>query len=137
VHGDAAAAAQATVLTIDDQAPFRAVARQLVDSVPGLLAIADAATGHEGLALARSLRPDVVLLDVNLPDVDGLEVCRQLRQERPTPTVILVSSDDEHEYGAAAERCGAIAFVAKQRLTAGLLEAILRRGSDATGGMTR
>ncbi|MET0771495.1 MAG: response regulator transcription factor [Candidatus Limnocylindrales bacterium] len=127
------ATSRMTVLTIDDQPRFRAVARQLVDSVLGLHAVGDASTGQEGMALARSLRPDVVLLDVNLPDIDGIEVCRQLRGERPTPTVILVSSDDEHEYAVAARECGAIAFVPKQRLTAGLLQAILS-GDTRAGG---
>jgi DNA-binding NarL/FixJ family response regulator len=131
---DPTAASPETVLTIDDQPRFRAVARQLVDSVPGLRTLAEAATGQEGLALARSLHPDVVLLDVNLPDVDGIEVCRRLREERPAPMIILLSGDDEHEYTAAARECGAVAFVPKQRLTAGLLQGLLRGGTGSGGG---
>jgi DNA-binding NarL/FixJ family response regulator len=134
VQLDPTAASPETVVTIDDQPRFRALARQLVDSVPGLHVIADASTGHEGLALVRSLRPDVVLLDVNLPDIDGIKVCVQLREERPTPMVILVSSDDEPEYATAAHECGALAFVPKQRLTAALLQAILRAGPGSGGG---
>jgi two-component system nitrate/nitrite response regulator NarL len=107
------------------------LARQLLAAMPGLRVVADAATGQEGLALARVLQPDIVLLDVNLPDVDGIEVCRQLRLERPAPTVILVSADDELEYAAAARASGAVAFVSKQRLTSRLLETVLRQQRDA------
>ena len=134
VNLDPAVASQATVLTIDDQPRFRAIARQLVDSVPGLRALAEAGSGQEGLALARSLQPDVVLLDINLPDIDGLEVCRRLHEEMTASRVILVSGDDEAEYSSAAHRCGAVAFVPKQRLTASLLLAILE-GTDRPGAV--
>jgi DNA-binding NarL/FixJ family response regulator len=130
---DGSEVATATVLTIDDQAHFRAVARQLVSAVPGFRALADAASGHEGLEMARTLRPDLVLLDVNLPDIDGLEVCRRLCEGQPAPTVILVSSDDEDRFAREAIRCGAFAFVPKQRLTPGLLQSIWRERARPSG----
>jgi DNA-binding NarL/FixJ family response regulator len=128
------AAAIATVLTIDDQPHFRAAARELVNATPGFRSVGDAASGREGLALAQTLQPHLVLLDVNLPDIDGIDVCRQLGGRRRAPTVILVSSDDEADYAAEARRCGAVAFVPKQGLTPGRLQAIWQgreRSSDS------
>ena len=129
---DRPGASPATVLTIDDQARFVAVARQLIDATPGFVSVADASTGAGGIAEALALRPDLILVDVKLPDLDGFEVCARLRQGDPSVTVVLVSADDDDDdYAAMAERAGATAYIPKQRLTPARLQAAWQSGHAA------
>src|ERR1700750_2231397 len=93
--GDVAAASidamSARVLIVDDHAPFRALARRLLID-DGFDVVGEAADGATAIDAARALRPDVVLLDVQLPDVDGFRVAQALAGASPTPAVVLVSS---------------------------------------------
>jgi DNA-binding NarL/FixJ family response regulator len=105
-----------TVLVVDDSAPFRATARGLLEA-RGYDVVGDAADGAAGLAAARALRPDAVLLDVNLPDVDGMTVASQLDGgDGYAPAVVLVSTLDAASFGSALESCGARGFVPKADL---------------------
>ena len=98
------------VLLVDDQEDFRAVARKLLTGM-GTDVVAEAGTAADALRLARETGPDVVLLDVRLPDGSGLDVARTLaRADRP-PAVVLVSTAD---YGYAVLGCGAAGFLLKQ-----------------------
>ena len=115
-----------TVLIVDDHAGFRAAARRLLE-IEGYEVIGEAADGTSALAAARELRPDVILLDVQLPDFDGFEVCDRLERQGAAAAVVLTSSRDLSDYGPALSRTGACGFVPKAELSgpgiAGILPA--------------
>lgn len=113
-----------SVLIVDDHAGFRSWARTLLE-MQGYTVVGDAEDGAAAIAAARALRPDVVLLDIRLPDIDGFEVTRQLAREGIETRVVLVSSRDAKDYGAALECSGAQGFIAKAELSAAALEAVL------------
>jgi len=104
-----------TVLVVDDDAGFRRVARRLLTR-RGLLVVGDVDSGAAALEAVRRHRPDGVLLDVNLPDRDGLSVTRELTGGADGPSVVLTSMDALGDAEAAAAACGARAFVTKERL---------------------
>lgn len=112
------------VLIVDDHAGFRHVARRLVEQI-GSVVVGEAETGKEALTKARRLKPDIVLLDIQLPDVDGLAVSASLTSDATSPAVVLVSSRDAGDYGPRLDGCGAVGFIAKADLTAETLRALL------------
>lgn len=110
---------------VDDHSGFRKQARRLLEQI-GYRVVAEAATGSEALSTVRQLRPDLVLLDIQLPDVDGFAVATALRSSvPPVPTVLLVSTRDANDYGSRLNSCGAAAFIAKADLTAETLASAL------------
>jgi len=111
-----------TVLIVDDHAGFRLAARALLEA-EGFDVIGESATGCEGLAAAARLRPDLVLLDVGLPDVDGIEVAGRLKGAGG-PAVVLTSSRDATDYPPHFENCGARGFIAKAELSGPALAAL-------------
>ena len=112
------------VLTVDDHAAFRAAARALVAATAGFESIGEATTAEEGIAAAIRLRPDLVLLDVRLPGMDGYEAARRMAPALPDTVICLVSATEAAVQGEYATRCGATAFVRKQDLRPGLLESL-------------
>jgi len=112
------------VLIVDDHIGFRRLARLLVEQI-GRVVIGEASTGAEALSTARRLKPDLVLLDIQLPDLDGLTVAASLTSEAEPPAVVLVSSHDATDYGPRLEGCGALGFIAKADLSAESLTALL------------
>jgi DNA-binding NarL/FixJ family response regulator len=100
------------VLVADDQALVRAGFRQLLEREPDLDVIGEAADGAEAVALARSGQPDVVVMDVRMPNVDGLEATRRVLSERPAPRVLVLTTFDLDEY-VSEELVSAIRLVAK------------------------
>jgi DNA-binding NarL/FixJ family response regulator len=111
-----------TILIVDDYAPFRESARNLLES-EGFEVVGEAENGVAGLRAAKELTPDVVLLDVQLPDFDGFEVADRLCRLDPAPTVILTSSRDE--YGPLIASSSARAFVLKDELSGAALASAL------------
>ncbi len=109
------------VLVVDDQAPFRAVVCEMLTR-GGFEVVGEAADGAGALAAQRALHPDVVLLDVRLPDTSGIEVARTMTSDDGAPAVVLTSTDD---YLYAVAESGAVGFVAKSELSAELLRAAL------------
>jgi DNA-binding NarL/FixJ family response regulator len=114
-----------TVLIVDDHPSFRATARKLLEA-EGFEVVGEAADGAEGLAAAARLHPDLVLLDVQLPDMDGFEIAARLNVNGHRPAVVLTSSRDVSEFGSLVEQSGAAGFVPKAELSGGRLAELLK-----------
>jgi DNA-binding NarL/FixJ family response regulator len=113
-----------TVLIVDDHPSFRATARMLLES-EGYDVVGEAPDGTTAIAAARELRPDLVLLDVNLPDLDGFDVAARLTGDADAPAVVLVSSRDAGDFRGMVGRTGARGFLSKADLSGPALEALL------------
>ncbi len=112
------------VLVVDDEALIRAGFRALVDSAPDLDVVGEASHGADAVSQARALRPDVVLMDLRMPVMDGLEATRYLVSEPDGPRVLVVTTFDHDEHVFEALRAGASGFVLKDTPPERLLEAI-------------
>ncbi|MEV7808875.1 response regulator transcription factor [Microbispora sp. NPDC088329] len=112
------------VLLADDQELLRGSLRLLVDSTPGLVAVGEAGTGARAVELARSERPDVVLMDVRMPGMDGIEATRRICGEPSGTRVLILTTFDLDEYVYAGLRAGASGFLLKNTPPAELLAAI-------------
>ena len=113
-----------SVLIVDDHPSFRATARLLLEA-EGYTIAGEAADGVSALRAAATLAPDVVLLDVNLPDIDGFDVAARLTGEDPAPAVVLVSSRDARDFGPMVSRSGARGFVSKADLSGDALRELV------------
>jgi DNA-binding NarL/FixJ family response regulator len=113
------------VLIVDDHPSFRATARALLVA-EGFEVVGEAENGVAGLRQARELHPDVVLLDVQLPDFDGFEVATRLTSRNGNgPTVVLTSSRDGSDFGPLVAQSGASGFIPKAELSGAALKAVL------------
>ncbi|HKG62928.1 MAG TPA: response regulator transcription factor [Solirubrobacteraceae bacterium] len=101
------------VLTIDDQAIFRALARDVIEATPGFASVGDAASGEEGLSAVGRLNPDLVLLDVRMPGMSGIEAARLLVARHPEVVVVLISIEERIDVPSAAQ-LDAVPLVRKQ-----------------------
>jgi DNA-binding NarL/FixJ family response regulator len=112
-----------TILIVDDNAGFRLQARAVLET-DGFDVVGEAADGASGLEAARSLRPDLVLLDIGLPDVEGFEVAHALAVEGPPPYVVLTSSREASEYGPRLASSRVLGFIPKDELSGGAIRAL-------------
>jgi DNA-binding NarL/FixJ family response regulator len=115
---------------VDDHESFRRVAAAVVDATAGFVVAGSVATGEESLVAAAAVEPDLVLMDINLPGMDGLEATRWLRSSANPPVVILLSTYDEDDFGRARD-CGAAAYVAKSAFGTERLAAVWASASEA------
>ena len=113
-----------TVLIVDDHPSFHSSARALLEA-EGFSVVGEAEDGAGGLAGARELRPDLVLLDVQLPDLDGFDVAGRLTGNGAAPEVILISSRDRDDLGMQVPRSGARGFIPKAELSASRIRELL------------
>jgi len=104
------------VLIVDDQEPFRSAARLVVSLTDGFEVTGEAATGESAVTMAKELSPDLILMDINLPGIDGLEATRQIVQAQPSAKVIVMSTYEPDEYEQRAIEAGAGAFMSKSDL---------------------
>ena len=113
-----------TVLIVDDQQPFRAAARTLVSVLRGWQVVAEVDTGEDAVAAALSLRPAVVLMDINLPGISGIEATRQIVAGAPDIRVMLLSTYQAGDLPADAMSCGAVAYIRKEDLSPRVLRTV-------------
>ncbi|MDP9793477.1 DNA-binding NarL/FixJ family response regulator [Catenuloplanes nepalensis] len=102
-----------SVLVVDDQPMIRAGIRAILDAQPDLAVAGEAEDGRAGVRLGRSLRPDVVLMDVRMPELDGLAATRELLSGSPAPRVLMLTTFDVDDYVYEALRSGASGFLLK------------------------
>jgi DNA-binding NarL/FixJ family response regulator len=113
-----------TVLIVDDHAGFRGTARALLES-EGFDVVGEAADGAGAIKAANSLRPDVILLDVYLPDINGFDVAATLTTNGPVPAIVMTSSRDARDFGPLVEQSGARGFIPKAELSGPTLLALI------------
>jgi DNA-binding NarL/FixJ family response regulator len=99
------------VLVVDDQEPFRRAMASVVEATPGFAVVGSVTSGEESLTSSAELAPDLVLMDVNLPGIDGIEAARRLTADADGPVVFLLSTYDEDEVDAVG--CGAATYIPK------------------------
>jgi DNA-binding NarL/FixJ family response regulator len=119
------------VLIVDDQEPFRAVARMVVEFTDGFDVVGESVTGEDSVISARILKPDLVLMDVNLPGISGLEATVQILAQPAPPVVLVLSTYEPEEYAPRAAGVGAAAYIPKStfdpEVLAGAWEAAVPR----------
>lgn len=118
------------VLVVDDQPPFRAAARAVIARVQGFEIVAEATSGEEAVELVDKIRPGVVLMDINMGAMDGLEATRLITTAHPDTFVILVSTYTEADMPPAARTCGAMAYVNKDELSPRVVRRLWEAGGD-------
>jgi DNA-binding NarL/FixJ family response regulator len=114
----------ARLLIVDDHALARAGMRQLLRSAHQVEIVGEAGDGREAIGMAKRLRPDLVLMDVRLPDMHGLAATRAIRAALPEISVLLITMYEAPEYASEAERAGAAGYVLKGATRRELLEAL-------------
>ena len=120
------------VLLVDDQPVVRRALRERFHLEPDMQVVGEASTGREALNLAQTLTPDVVLMDIEMPDMDGIEATAALRTIVPQSAVVILSIHTERQTRIRAQAAGAVAFVEKRGTTDTLLAAI-RQAAGQTG----
>ena len=120
------------VLIVDDQPPFRDAAKLVFDLLDSFDVIAEATSGEEALELAESLRPDLIVMDINLPGMNGVDATRDIAARHPETVVVLVSTYEANALPLGASSSGARAYVHKEHLDADLLEQIWDERSKAS-----
>jgi DNA-binding NarL/FixJ family response regulator len=112
------------VLTVDDQAVFRGVARDVIEATAGFAACGEACSGEEALEAVERLEPQLVLLDVRMPGLDGIEVARRLTATHPETVVVLISIEELADLPSASQLAGSVPLVRKQDFGPRLLRAL-------------
>jgi two-component system, NarL family, invasion response regulator UvrY len=118
------------VLVVDDQAPFRDAVRAVIARVPGFELVAEATSGEEAVELVDRVRPGVVLMDINMGAMDGLEATKLITTAHPETMVILVSTYTEADMPPTARVCGAAAYVNKDELSPRVIRRLWEAGGD-------
>ena len=120
-----------TALVVDDHAGFRTSARFLLE-IEGFEVVGEAADGASAVEAVERLRPELVLLDVQLPDAQGYDVARRIFERGLTPRIVLVSSRDESDYGDNVRTSGAVGFLNKAELSGDRLRALLEEDASCS-----
>lgn len=114
-----------TVLIVDDHPSFRLSARRMLEA-DGYTVVGEAADGGGAIEAARELRPDLVLLDVQLPDIDGFEVARRIAADGPGPRIVLTSTRERSDFGDEIDAGPARGFVTKGELSGSAIADLVR-----------
>lgn len=118
-----------TVLIVDDQLPFRDASRMVVEMTDGFTVVAEADNGERAIELVAAVRPDLVLMDVQMPGIDGIETTRRISALADPPAVLVMSTHESGDYESVAVAAGAVAFVPKSHFGMDTLEDIWRLAS--------
>jgi len=124
----AAPASRISVLLVDDQAVIREGIRILLQHEQGIVVVGEAKDGLEGVSKTRSLDPDVVLMDIAMPNMNGIDATRRIREVAPRSRVLILSAHSDDDYIKAVIAMGAVGFVLKSSSFANLARAIRRTG---------
>ena len=119
------------VLVVDDQVPFRRAATAVCAMTAGFEVVGEAESGEEAVEIAAQTHPDVVLMDINLPGINGIEACRQILATQDA-IVILLSTYSRDDLPSDAQDSGALAYVHKEELTPNVLEDLWRDRATGT-----
>jgi DNA-binding NarL/FixJ family response regulator len=122
------------VLIVDDHAPFRDAARAALAVVDDFQLVGEATSGEEAIALTESLRPDIVVMDIVMNGIDGIEAARSIAAARPETRTILVSTYRAEELPRGTWTCGAAAFLHKSEFGSGRLRELCRTRSPVSRG---
>jgi DNA-binding NarL/FixJ family response regulator len=115
---------EVSVVTVDDQAVFRATARDVIDATAGFQMVGEADCGEDALGVIDELDPELVLVDVRMPGMDGIETAQQIKSSHPSTVVVLISIEDTPNLPADVAQSGADAFVRKQDFRPSLLQGL-------------
>jgi DNA-binding NarL/FixJ family response regulator len=126
-----------SVLVVDDHVQFRLTARDLVEATPGFEPLAEAASGEEALRMVENLEPMLVLLDVRLPGMNGIETARSITSLTPHPIVFLTSVDPPGDLPPGINSCGAATFVRKSDLRCGALQRLWQEHGESASRPAR
>jgi two-component system invasion response regulator UvrY len=117
------------VLVVDDQAPFRIAARAVVRATAGFEVVGEAKSGEEAVAEAEKSLPDLVLMDINMDGIGGIEATKRITEGHPGVKVVLLSTYDAEDLPEDARRCGASAYVHKEQFGPDVLERVWKDDS--------
>jgi pilus assembly protein CpaE len=126
---------EVTVLVVDDQAPFRLAARAVLRRAEGFSLVGEAGTGEEALERVGELQPGLVLMDINMPGMGGIEATRRIREAFPDTVVFLCSTYELDDLPPGAATSGATAYVNKEELGPAVLRRLWDARDTAGGGL--
>lgn len=128
----AAPAARISVLLVDDHAVVREGIRSLLELEPGIAVIGEARDGRQAVAMAKSLDPDIVLMDIGMPNLNGIEAVRQMKTSSPRSRVLILSAHADDQYIEEVTSLGAVGYILKQSSLSELSRAIRETGKGGT-----
>ena len=121
-----------TVVVVDDQAPFRMAAKAVLRRLPCFELAGEASSGSEAIELVDVLHPELVLMDINMPEMNGIEATRRIVSAHPDVVVFLCSTYDVEDLPPGASASGATAYVNKERLAADTLRRLWEERDSGT-----
>jgi two-component system, NarL family, invasion response regulator UvrY len=122
------------VLIVDDQAPFRRAAKMVMAATPGFDVVGEAESGEEAVELFDTLAPGLVLMDINLPGINGIEATRRITDAHPDATVLLLSTYQAADLPSGADSCGAAGYVNKEEFGPAVVLDLWAKRAPATDG---
>ena len=121
------------VLIVDDQAPFRRAARMVLAATPGFAVIGEAESGEDAVEAFDRLEPGLVLMDINLPGINGIEATRRITSAHPDAKVVLLSTYQEADLPSGADTCGALKYVNKEEFGPAVVLDVWQQRNDGDG----
>jgi two-component system invasion response regulator UvrY len=118
------------VLIVDDQAPFRRAAHAVISATEGFTVVGEAESGEEAVEMAAELQPGLVLMDINLPGINGIEATRRITAEHPDAVVVLLSTYQAADLPGDSESCGAAAYVHKEEFGPEVIRTVWRNHEE-------